>query len=99
MAAMSTDFSIRPVGAPAPAAVVRPLPEATQQAVPTELPAAKAVSANDSVQVSRNDPVTVRERLSRQADFDRDAAEMVFKVVDSETENVVRQVPNEAQLR
>jgi len=75
------------------------LPEATQQAVPTELPAAKTVSASDSVQASRNDPIAVRERLSRQADFDRDAAEMVFKVIDSETDDVIRQVPNESQLR
>jgi len=96
---MSTDFSIRPVGAPAPAPVVRPLPEATQQAVPTELPAAKTVSASDSVQASRSDPIAVGERLSRQADFDRDAAEMVFKVIDSETDDVVRQLPSESQLR
>ena len=96
---MSTDFSIRPVGAPAPAPVVRPLPEATQQAVPTELPSAKTVSASDSVQALRNDPIAARERLSRQADFDRDAAEMVFKVIDSRTEDVVQQVPDDTQLR
>jgi len=75
------------------------LPEATQQAVPTELPAAKTVGASDSVQASRSDPIAVGERLSRQADFDRDAAEMVFKVIDSETDDVVRQLPSESQLR
>src|SRR5438045_1415718 len=99
MAAMSTDFSIRPVGAPAPAPLVRPLHEATQQAVPTELPAAKTVSASDAVQASRNDAIAVQDRLSRQAVFDRGAAEMIFQVIDNQSESVVRQVPDEAQVR
>src|SRR5437667_417477 len=99
MTAMSTDFSIRPVGAPAPAPVVRPLPEAAHQAVATELPAAKAVGASDAVQTPRNDPIALRDRQSHQAVFDRDAAAMVFQVVDNNTDSVIRQVPDEAQLR
>ena len=96
---MSTDFSIRPVGAPAPAPLVRPVSETTQQAVPTELPAAQTVSATDSVQVSRTDAFGVSDQLSHQAVFDRDAAEMVFQVVNSQTQSVVRQVPEEDQVR
>jgi len=96
---MTSDFSIKPVGAPASAPVVRPLPETTQRPVATDLPAAKTVSASDQVQTPRNDALSTRDQLSHQAVFDRDAAEMLFQVVDNQTKNVVRQVPEEAQVR
>src|SRR5206468_3469413 len=98
-AAMSTDFSIRPVGAPAPTPVVRPSSEAAHQAVQAQLPAAQSVTATDSVQTPRNDPLATRDRLARQVVFDRDAAEMIYQVIDSRTESVVGQVPEEAMVR
>jgi uncharacterized FlaG/YvyC family protein len=96
---MSTDFSIRPVGAPAPTPVVRPSSVAVQQAVQTQLPAAQTVTAAAAVDTSRNDPLAERDRLARQAIFDRDAAVMVYQVIDNRTESVVRQVPEEAIVR
>ena len=46
---MSTDFSIKPVGAPVAAPIVQHVSEAAQHAVATELPASQSVSAAGSV--------------------------------------------------
>jgi uncharacterized FlaG/YvyC family protein len=100
---MSTDFSIRPVGAPAPSPVVPPPSKAANEAVTTELPASQSVTAADasaSASASaNNNPPIVNEDLSRQAFFDRAAAAVVFQVVDNRTNLVVKQYPDDAVLR
>src|SRR5437660_4530419 len=97
---MSTDFSIRPVGAPAPSAVVPPPSNAANEAVTTDLPARQSVTAADaSVAAASNDPQIASGYLSRQAFFDRDAAAVVFQVVDNRTSQVVKQYPDDAVLR
>lgn len=96
---MSTDFAIRPVGTPPHAPPPRPTPEATQKPVQTELPQAQSVTAADNAATSRNDAIAARDRLARQFVFDRDAAQMVYQVVDNTTESVVGQVPDEAVIR
>ena len=98
---MSTDFSIRPVGAPAPSPVVPPPSKAANEAVTTELPASQSVTATDaSASAStNNNPPIVNEDLSRQAFFDRAAAAVVFQVVDNRTDQVVKQYPDDAVLR
>src|SRR5262245_36893955 len=97
---MSTDFSVRPAGAPASTPVVRPLPEAARDGVRAQLPATKSVTAAESPKPPRDDGVQIdRERLSRHMEFDHDSAELVYKVVDQRTDNVVAQVPDEAQRR
>jgi len=45
---MSTDFSIRPVGAPAATPVVQQSSDAANNAVATELPASQSVTAADA---------------------------------------------------
>ena len=45
---MSTDFNIKPVGAPVAAPVVQHVSEAAQHAVATQLPARQSVSAADA---------------------------------------------------
>ena len=45
---MSTDFSIKPVGAPVAAPIVQPISEAARTAVATELPARQSVTATDA---------------------------------------------------
>jgi hypothetical protein len=95
---MSTDFSIRPVGAPAPSPVVPPPSRAVSEAVTTELPASQSVTAVD-VSASATNDQPVGNDLSRQAFFDRDAAAVVFQVVDNRTDQVVKQYPDEAVLR
>jgi hypothetical protein len=97
---MSTDFSIRPVGAPAPSPLVQPFNQAANNAVPTELPASQSVTAPDASTLVRNDPSSLADDafVSHQAYFDRDAASLVYQVVNSNTGQVVEQYPDEAVL-
>lgn len=96
---MGTDFSVRPVGVPAAAPVDRPAPEAARQAVPTQLPPAKSVTAPEKPRATRNDLSSDSDRLSRQVIYDQDSAEIVYQVVDRRNDNVVHQVPEEAKVR
>src|SRR3954454_18541571 len=100
---MSTDFSIKPVGAPVAAPIVQPISEAAHHAVATELPASQSVVASDAgarasdsnaVQVSISSP-----SVSNQVVIDRDAGAVVYQVVDNRTSQVVEQFPEEAVLR
>jgi hypothetical protein len=96
---MSTDFSIRPVGLPAPSPIVPPVSPAAGSAVATELPASQSVTAADAGAPVRNDPVDIVEDFAHQAYFDRDARAMVYQVVNDKTDQVVTQFPDEAVLR
>ena len=96
---MSTDFSIRPVGAPAPSPVIQPVSQAASNAVQTELPASQSVTASDDTTVTRNDAQIVNFDISHQAFYDRDAGSMVYQVVDQNNGQVVDQYPDEAVLR
>ncbi|ETR75846.1 hypothetical protein X566_24620 [Afipia sp. P52-10] len=96
---MSTDFSVRPVGVPAAAALDRPAPEAARKAVPTQLPPAKSVTASEKARATRNDVSLDSERLSRQVIFDQDSAEIVYQVIDRRNDTVVHQVPDESKVR
>lgn len=99
---MSSDFSIRPVGAPAPAAVAAPMSQAVSNAVQTDLPPSQTVTAADSSSGVGNDPQQLAANdasVSRQAYYDRSAAAMVFQVVNRKTDAVVEQFPDEAALR
>jgi len=96
---MGIDFSIRPVGAPVAAPVVHPASEAAHEAVATQLPASQSVTAADANARIRNDPGPGGSSLSHQAFFDRDAASIVYQVVDNRTNLVVQQLPDERSLR
>jgi hypothetical protein len=97
---MSTDFSIRPVGAPVATLVVQPhSSEAAGNAVATELPASQSVTAADSSAAMRNDSSAAGDFVSHQAFIDRAAASIVYQVVDDRTNAVVEQYPDEAVLR
>ena len=96
---MSTDFSIKPVGAPVAAPIVQPIREAAKQAVRTELPASSTVAATDAGLAVRYDSNVVSRSLSNQVTIDREAAAIVYQVVDDRTSQVVKQFPEEAVLR
>jgi uncharacterized FlaG/YvyC family protein len=99
-ATMSADFSVKPVGVPAATHIIRPAPEAAREAVRTQLPPAQSVTASETTKALRRESVQIdRERLSRQMVFDEDSAQLVYQVVDQRTEDVVAQVPDEAQRR
>ncbi|MBX9927013.1 MAG: hypothetical protein K2Y05_11695 [Hyphomicrobiaceae bacterium] len=96
---MASDFSIRPVGASVATPAAGPAPDAAKAAVPTQLPPEKTVAAADIAQRVSNDPEFDSERLSHQIVIDRDANEVVYRVVDNRTSLVVRQFPDEVRLR
>ena len=96
---MSTDFSIKPVGAPVAAPIVQPIREAAKQAVKTELPASSTVTAADAAVAVRYDSNVVSRSRSNQVTIDREAAAIVYQVVDDRTSEVIKQFPEEAVLR
>jgi hypothetical protein len=96
---MSTDFSVRPVGAPVAAPFVQPSGHAANNPVATELPPSQSVTAVGTSLGARNDTQTTSDSVSRQAFIDQAAASIVFQVVDTRTDQVVQQFPDEAVLR
>ncbi len=99
---MSTDFSIRPVGAPAVTPVTTVASQAATSAVSTDLPASQSVTVADPSAAARNDAqaaTAADQFISHQAYFDRAAASMVFQVVNGKNDQVVEQFPDDAALR
>jgi hypothetical protein len=96
---MSTDFSIRPAGAPVATPIATPVSEAVNNAVVTELPPSQSVTAVDDSTVARNDAQAFSDSVSHQAFIDQAAASIVYQVIDSKTDAVVQQFPDEAVLR
>ncbi|HLJ00282.1 MAG TPA: hypothetical protein VKT76_11235 [Bradyrhizobium sp.] len=97
---MSTDFSIRPVGTPVITPVVSsPTGDAARAAVPTQLPPDQSVTATEAGTGTRNDSQNASVPVSQQAYFDRAAGTFVFQVVNSQTDQVVEQFPDDAALR
>jgi DNA-binding beta-propeller fold protein YncE len=97
---MSSDFSIRPVGAPAALSIVQPaVSQAVGNAVATELPASQSVTVVDASVAARNEPLALNDSVSHQAYIDQAAATIVYQVIDTRTDAVVTQFPDEAVLR
>lgn len=96
---MGTDFSIKPVGTPIGTPAVPPATSAAVDAVATQLPPSQSVTAADVSARIRNQPQAPNDTLSHQVIVDRDAASMVYQVVDNRTSLVVKQFPDEAMLR
>ena len=96
---MSSDFGIKPVGAPAATPVAQPVSTAANKAVATELPASQSVTVADASAAVRNDSLAASDFISRQAYIDQAAASIVYQLVDDRTNTVVQQYPDEAVLR
>jgi hypothetical protein len=98
---MSTDFSIKPVGAPAAIPVAQPVSEATSNAVQTVLPASQSVTVPDASAGARNDSQQqpASDFVSHQAFIDRAAGSIVYQVINSKNGQVVEQFPDDATLR
>jgi hypothetical protein len=94
---MSTDFSIKPVGAPVATVAVQPRSIAT--AVATEHPASQSVTVSVASAAVGSDPGPASTDVSHQVTFDRDANTIVYQSVDSLTNLVLQQFPDEAVLR
>jgi hypothetical protein len=96
---MSTDFSIRPVGAPVAAPIVSSASDSARGAVTTQLPPSQTVTAASTSGGAANASLDASNFVSRQAYFDRAAGSVVLQVVDDKTDLVVKQFPDEAVLR
>jgi hypothetical protein len=96
---MSTDFSIKPVGAPVVTTIVPSASDAARSGVATQLPPSQSVTAPEANTASRNDLPNPNEFLSHNAFFDTAAASIVFQSVNGLTGQVVNQFPDEATLR
>ena len=100
---MSTDYMIKPVGAPVAVMMTRPAPEAVREAVPTQLPPDKAVTAAPGVSHVNVSPANYQQvdsdRISKGVIIDRDAKEIVFVSVDKKTHQIINQYPEETRLR
>ena len=82
-------------------AVARPAPTPVLQAVPTELAAAKTVTASDTAGPARNDTTGRGNPNDYQQSLLIDPAtrEVIFRVIDVRSRQVVRQIPDQALLR
>ena len=94
---MSSDFNIRPAAGPVATPLAPPATPAADEAVATELPAHQNVPAADAAARMRND--TQSGDTSTTVIIDRDAASVVYQVVDNRTSLVVKQYPDQAALR
>jgi len=96
---MGMDFNIKPANAPAAVSFAQPAGDTVRDAVATQLPASQTITAADVSARVRNESSGGNAGTSHQTVFDRDAASMVYQVVDNRTSIVVRQFPDEAMLR
>jgi hypothetical protein len=95
---MSTDFSIKPVGAPVATPIAQPVSDAANNAVATVLPPSQSVTVVDVSASVRNDPGAGGD-VSHQAFLDRAAGSIVYQAINERTGAVVSQFPDSAMLR
>jgi uncharacterized FlaG/YvyC family protein len=98
---MDSGLAIRPVATPAQLALARVDPAPARQTVSTELAPSQSVTAaadagarQAAEQVARNAPTTTRDII-----IDSATREVVFRILDVRTRQVIGQVPGETQLR
>ena len=97
---MSTDFSIKPVGAPVATPVAQPVSEAANNAVATVLPASQSVTVRTRAQAcatirSRAERLRIAPGLSRS----RRGLDRLSGRSTATTDQVVEQFPDDATLR
>jgi uncharacterized FlaG/YvyC family protein len=97
---MDTGIAVRTVSNVAATDYARPASAPVQQAVKTELDPAKSVTATAPGDQARSDLLSGRAAsLDRQVVIDPQTREVIFRIMDTRTRQVVRQVPDQALLR
>jgi hypothetical protein len=81
-----TTEPLRPVAAPAPAA-------------PTELPAAQTVTPATASLALRHDPALSDSGTTHEVILDPETREIVYRILDANSREVLHQVPDQALLR
>jgi hypothetical protein len=95
---MSTDFAIRPVSASAPTAVVRDVSPSRHDA-PAETRVRHAPAPQADPAPARQEIEAAEAAFARETVFDKAAGELIFRVVDTRSDRIVRQIPEQAMLR
>ena len=95
---MSADFAIKPVHAPAPTDFVRPAPIAAREGVVTDVAPERSVTPAEA-SISARFEANVSTGLSRRTDLDPKTNLLVLRVIDTETRQVVKQIPAESALK
>ena len=98
------EFAMTPVNTIAPSAgaptvVDRVLHAPVAQAVATDLSPAKAVTAAETAQPLRNDASRSSDLYQHTVVLDPATQDLIFRVIDVRSRQVVRQIPDEALLR
>ena len=91
--------TITPPGAIQQAFASRPEPAAVAQAVATELPSAKAVTAANPAAPTLDSAVSFSDPYEYQVLVDPATHDVIYRTVDERSRQVVRQVPDQALLR
>lgn len=79
---------------------VRLAPAPVAEAVTTDLSPSKSVTAANNAAATRNDPsLTSSDLFQRTVLIDPATQDLIFRVIDVRSRQVVRQVPDEALLR
>jgi hypothetical protein len=77
----------------------KPAPAPVQGAVPTDLSPSKSVTASSASTPARNDVARPQDMLTHAVLLDPQSREVVYRVIDVRSRQVVRQIPDEALLR
>jgi len=100
---MDAGLTVKPVTSVAVADYVRPAAAAVQTAAPTDLPEAKAVNPlSDSTPTQNNTPhaqAPTTSYITHGFVIDPQSREVIYRVMDTRTRQVLWQVPDAALLR
>jgi hypothetical protein len=100
---MDAGLTIKPVASVAISDYARPVAAAVTGAVATDLPDNKTVSPTADTTPVRNDSPQLgsssADYITHSVTIDPQSREVIFRVIDSRTRQVIRQVPDEALLR
>jgi hypothetical protein len=92
-------ITIRPVQGVAHADYARPASVPVQNAVATDLDPSQTVTAAAAASNIRHDPLSTQDAQSRVTLIDPATRDVILRVIDSRTHQVIRQVPEQALLR
>src|SRR5437879_4515125 len=96
---MGSGLTIQPATNVLQTSVATSAPAQAQHAVESDLSPAKSVQAAQTVCVSRNDSSRDEYLFPHAVIIDPQSREVIFRVIDVRSRQVVRQVPEEALLR
>jgi hypothetical protein len=96
---MDAWLTIKPATNVLQTSVMQSAPAQVQHAVESDLSPAKSVTAAPNVAPQRNDAPRAEDLFRHDIIIDPQSREVIFRVIDVRSRQVVRQVPDEALLR